>query len=110
MVAGMKRLAVALLFGVIAMPNALYVRDRSHKQSQWQVVACTLVNDDRVREGHSVRLKLSGPTMIEATVWEDECRIPVGTEFSRDGGFVCSPRMAAPNKPGCFRIESETRR
>jgi hypothetical protein len=57
-----------------------------------------------------VRLKLSGPTMIEATVWEDGCRIPVGTEFSRHGSFVCNPRMAAPNEPGCFRIESETKR
>jgi len=104
-----KRLAVALLFGVIAIPVALHFNDRSHKQSKWQVVGCALIQDDRVREGHSVRLKLSGPTMIEATVWEDECRIPVGTEFSRDGGFVCNERMAAPNKPGCFRIESETK-
>jgi hypothetical protein len=110
MVARLKRLAVALLFGVIAIPVALYVNARRHKQSQWQVVGCSLVKDDRVREGHSVRLKLSGPTMIEATVWEDECRIPVGTEFTRDGGFVCNPRMAGPNELGCFRIESETKR
>jgi hypothetical protein len=106
----MKRFAVAILFGLIAIPVAVYVNDRSHKQSQWRVVDCSVVKDDRVQEGHSVRLKLSGPTMIEATVWEDECRIPVGTEFVRDGGFICNPRMAGPSDLGCFGIESETKR
>jgi hypothetical protein len=80
--------------------------ERSSKNA-WQLQSCSVVKDDRVREGHSVRLTLSGPTVIEATVWEDECRIPVGTEFHREGGLVCNPSVAGPNDLGCFGIESE---
>lgn len=79
---------------------------KSHSNT-WRLSACSVVKDDRVREGQSARLTLRGPTTIEATDWSSRCRIPVGTEFHRENGFVCNPDIAGPNDFGCFGIESE---
>jgi hypothetical protein len=68
------------------------------------------------REGESVRLKLSGPTFIEAQEFATECVIPIGTEFTdyRVGGNICATAELSKRLPSgssdCFRIMSETKR
>jgi hypothetical protein len=76
----------------------------------WKVSACALVRDDRIAEGQSIRLTLLGSSTIHATVWDTKCRIPLGTEFRRDGDFMCNPSVAGPYDSGCFGIDSETGR
>jgi len=111
-----KRLTVAVLFAIfVALPVAFYV-NRKAKTPKWQVVGCSVVKDDRIREGESVRLKLSGPTFIELEVLANECLIPLGTEFTdyRVGGNICANAELSKRLPSsvgdCFRIMSETKR
>jgi hypothetical protein len=68
---------------------ALYAEYQSRPRT-WIVVGCSVVKDDRIREGESVRLKLSGPTFIEVEEFASECVIPIGTEFTdyRVGGHI----------------------
>jgi hypothetical protein len=91
----------------LAQPPA--VTDQSALPT-WRVSACSVVRDDRIAEGQSVQLTLLGSSTIHATAWDTKCRIPLGTEFRRDGDFMCNPSVAGPFDSGCFGIESETGR
>ena len=92
---------------VASFPYALYAEYQSRTLRTWTLVKCAIVKDDRVREGQSVRLTLRGATDIQVTEWNDQCDIPVGTEFSsRIGSAICTGRHAET----CFVIESEAKR
>jgi hypothetical protein len=64
----MKRLAIAMLFGLIVIPIALFINNRRPKEPTWQVVRCSVL-----KEYESARLTLSGPTLIEAEDPRGEC-------------------------------------
>ncbi|HEX8817439.1 MAG TPA: hypothetical protein VF753_18230 [Terriglobales bacterium] len=108
---------------IVACLTIFFIRTRSENSSVrpplgvtqsavpvWKVSACSLVPDDRIAEGQSVQLTLLGSTTIHATAWDTQCRIPIGTEFRRDGDFMCNPAIAGPADVGCFGIRSETGR
>jgi hypothetical protein len=86
------------------------VGSRPSAAPTWKVAQCSVVRDDRIAEGQSAELVLLGPSTIHATVWDTQCRIPAGTEFHRDGDFMCNPSVAGPYDSGCFGIRSETGR
>jgi hypothetical protein len=117
-----RRATVLLLF-VIVLFTVLFLRIRLMESSghrpleavqsvlpTWKVSACSVVPDNRIAEGQSVQLTLLGSSTIRATVWDSKCRIPLGTEFRRDGDFICNPSVAGPYDSGCFGVESETGR
>ena len=103
----MKRLGITVLLVLFgAMLSVLYVKQKK-AYAEWQLVNCSVVKDDRVSEGQSVRLMLDGPTKIQVTEWSNQCDIPVGTVFGyRTGSTVCTGKHAET----CFIIESEETR
>jgi hypothetical protein len=104
----MGRIVTTILIGMMLWGTDLALaKRREHNNTTWRLDSCSVVKDDRVQEGQSVRLVLRGPTVVEATEWENHCRIPVGTEFQRNGGFVCNSSAAGSTDVGCFGVESE---
>jgi hypothetical protein len=103
----MKRLAVAMLFGLIVIPIVLYLSNRRPKEPTWQVVGCSVL-----KQYESARLTLSGPTLIEAEDPRGECAVPVGTEFNDlGGGYICETKEVPKHSTStCFHIVSETKR
>lgn len=107
----MKKLPAVLIGIFVVCMVVLFIHSKTppREPDTWREIGCAVVKDDRVRENESVRIKLRGPSVIEATVWESECRIPLGTEFQRSGGFVCNAKLSDKNDGGCYPIQSETK-
>jgi hypothetical protein len=102
------RIVTTVLIALVLWGTDLALaKRREHSKATWRLDSCSVVKDDRVQEGQSLRLVLRGPTVIEATEWENHCRIPVGTEFLRSEGFICNTSVAGATDVGCFGIESE---
>jgi hypothetical protein len=107
-------------FGIFAVCIAvLYLHSRPNPStpSKWQVVSCAVVKEASIPEGGMVRLKLSGPTLIEAEALNiyGDCKIPVGTVLNAPySGSICVPEEITrgwPNSaPRCFNIVSEKKR
>ena|ERR1022692_238219 len=100
----MKRIAIALLFGLIVIPVVLHIANRKPVQPKWVVVGCSVV-----KQYESARLTLQGPTLIEADDTRGGCWVPVGTEFTdRGGSVICETKEISATT--CFHIVSETKR
>ena len=108
----MKRLP-ALLFGIfIVCIVVLFFHSRQSVHSNiWMLESCKVSDrdPDRPLVGR-VHLTLRGPSAITATQETGPvCALPPGTQFFRDGGYVCIEGHGdtASTNAYCYEIESE---
>jgi hypothetical protein len=108
-----------MLFGVLVV--CLVVLYFHRRPDRWEVVSCAVVeHQGGYHQKHYVeRLTLRGPTVIEAinpppydsdTDEYTKCYEPVGTEFRRDGGRVCTKSLNPTAPDYCLDIVSEAKR